>query len=336
MLVHAEPWDQYGGNSGFVQGLGYTDVNVSGWSNPGRTGSYAVNLSNSLIRRALDNPATRLGQGVAYKPTSVSGESWQTAPLRFESAGKVMECTVSIGLDNSLIVWDRTGVVRGRTPANSLIMNSFQWIEAQCDMNAGGVVGTGIVEVRVNGVSKLIVNGINLPNQFAYHLIGGSQNAFGVYDDWIAWDGTGTQNNDFMGDRRLFVSYLNANLATQNFTPSAGSAFDCVNNSPPNDTIYIDGAAAGNISEFSGDAIGIAANDVAAVVLMARLFKTDAGTATGLLGINSNGFVQNSPEIFPGTTGAFYKYPVELDPNGNIPWVRAAVDNAARRITRNQ
>jgi hypothetical protein len=58
-------------------------------------------------------------------------------------------------------------------------------------------------------------------------------------------------NNNFMGDRRLLASFPNANAALQNFTPSAGNAFACVNQVPPVDTTFIDGAAAGNISEFT-------------------------------------------------------------------------------------
>jgi hypothetical protein len=154
------------------------------------------------------------------------------------------------------------------------------------------------------------------------------------FDDWIMWDTTGTVNNDFMGDRRLYLSLPNANGVQQDFTASAGSAFNCVNQIPAVDTTYIQGAAAGNVSEFTKGAIGIGSNDIAAMVVIGRLFKSDAGVASGRVGIDSAGNVLNSVEYFPGTTGAWFKLFAERDPNGTIAWTRAAADAANIVITR--
>jgi hypothetical protein len=343
-LVWVEPFDQYGSAGGLNPPLplnaGYTVFNITGWP-AGRTGLFSVNLNASLggiIRRPLDNPGVSiLGQGAGWAISSPGANSVNNYGFRFESAGPVMECTIVPLSNNGIGVYDRTSVLKGSSASNILIPGSFSWVEAKVTMNAGGVINTGIVEVRVNGNTVLTVNGINLPNTFAFHALGslGGSNSTNM-DDWIVWDNTGAVNNDFMGDRRLFVSYPNANLATQNFTPSVGNAFDRINDVPPVDTSYIDGAAAGNISEFSKDLIGINSTDIAAVVVLGRLFKTDAGVASGRLGINSNGFVANSAELFPGTTGSFFKNIVERDPNGNIQWTKAAVDAAALRITRVQ
>ena len=337
-LVWADPFDQYGtagGSNSFMLNAGYSAVNVSSFVT-GRTGPRAINLFNSQIRRPLNNTATTLGQGAACALQSCSGVNVNSQGFGFESAGPTMECRVVVQPDNSIGVWDRTSTLKGSTAPNTLIPGSFFWIEAKATGNVGGVVGTGTVEVRVNGITKLIVNGINLPNAFAYHSLGGSTAAQCFWDDYIVWDGAGANpaTADFMGDRRLFISYPNANLATQDFTPSVAPAYDRINDSPPVDTSYIEGAAAGNVSEFSKDLIGISSTDIAAVVVMGRLLKSDAGTASGRIGINSNGFVQNSPELFPGTTGANFQFVIEQDPNGNIPWTRAAVDAAALRVTR--
>jgi hypothetical protein len=238
--------------------------------------------------------------------------------------------------DLSLGIYDRTSTLKGQTPPNQLIIGSYVWVEAKWTGNVGGVINTGSVEVRVNGVTQVIVNGLNLPNLFAYHMVGGTTNSNTNLDDWIAWDDSGAINNNFLGDRRLFVSYPNANGVPQDFTPSAGAAWDCLNNSPPVDTTYVDGAAAGNVSQFAKDLIGIASNDIAAAVIVGRLFKTDAGVASGRVGINSAGFVVNSAEMFPGTTGAWFQLIQELDPNGNIPWTRANYDAANLVLTRVQ
>lgn len=333
-LIWAEPFDQYGGNSAIVIQNGYSAVNISSFQ-AGRTGANSVQLFSSLISRPLSVPVATLGQGAAFNFQSCGGNNVGNVGLLFASAGFTFEATVSVMPDLSLGVWDRTFTLKGQTPPHVLVGGSWVWVEAKLIGNVGGVINTGSIEVRVNGITKVTVNGLNLPNLIAFSVLGGSTNSNCFFDDWIVWDTTGTKNNDFMGDRALYMSVPNTNVAAhQDFVPSAGNAFSCVNLVPPVDTTFIEGNAAGNISEFTKGAIGIASTDIAAVVVMGRLFKSDAGAATGRVGINSVGNVLNSPSITPGTTGAFFTEIVELDPNGNIPWTKAAADAANIRITR--
>lgn len=337
-LVWAEPFDQYGGTGSLVVNSGYTAANFNNVSSPGRTGTYCMNTNGSgFLTRPLLTTATTLGQGWAIAPQNFSGSNndFNSDGARWFSAGQTIELNVVCMPDFSIGVYDRTNAFKGSTPPLRIVANSFTWIEAKAIGNTGGA-NTGSVEVRVNGVSYLTVNGINLPNAFAYHGLGGFAAGNCYFDDWIVWDNTGTKNNNFMGDRRLDLELPNSNGALQDFTASAGNAWDCLNNIPPVDTTYVEGTAAGNISEFGSTGIGIASNDIAAVVVCARMFKTDAGTASGRIGLNSAGNVNNSAELFPGTTGSFFYYPIENDPNGNVAWTQAAVNAASRRITRVQ
>jgi hypothetical protein len=339
-LVWADPFDQYGTNTALLGNAGYSTVAVSPFQSPGRTGAHSLQLFGGTLMRPFATPVATAGQGIAINMQSApSADNANNQGIRFWSAGPTFEIGITCMPDLSFGVYDRTFALKGRTPPLQTILGSFVWVEFKAVGNAGGVINTGSCEIRVNGVTKLIVNGLNLPNIFAFHGSSGSGggNANIFIDDYIVWDTTGIKNNDFMGDRRLFISYPNANGATQDFTPTpAGSAFDRINDSPPVDTAFIAGAAAGNISEFPKDLIGIASNDIAAMVIWGRLFKSDAGVATGRLGVNSVGNVINSPELFPGTTGSWFQQIQELDPNGNIPWTQAAYDAANLRITRVQ
>jgi len=338
-LVWAEPFDQYGNGAPgtLIPQFGYTDNSIIGFVTPGRTGLRAASVQNSgITRRALNTPVTTLGMGWAYNINVPPGsDNAGNAGCFWESAGKTREMSCVYLSDNSIGIYDRTLTFKGKTPPNSVIQGTYGfWLECKATGNSAGI-NTGVAEVRINGVQKLVVNGINLPNAFAFHGFGTSGGNMGAFfDDWITWDTTGTKNNDFMGDRRLFASFPNANGATQNFTASAGSAFNCVNVVPPVDTTYIDGAAAGNISDFGKDAVTIASNDIAAMVICGRLFKTDAGVASGRIGVNSSGNISNSAELFPGTGAQWFQFIQELDPNGNINWAQPAYDNALIRITR--
>jgi hypothetical protein len=336
MLVWADPFDQYGTSTAFALQNGYTNFNVT--FTTARTGAQAINTNgNSSILRPLSVPSNVLGQGVGMRVNSYGTTGSTGTGLRWQSAGNVLELNVTPMTDNSIGVWDRTGTLKGITAPNLIIPGSYQWLEAKAIGNVAGV-NTGSVEVRLNGETEVIVNGINLPNIFAYHQVGSQTNGTSnvSWDDYIVWDNSGIKNNDFMGDRRLVCSFTSANGVPQDFIPSAGAAWDCLNNSPPVDTTYVEGSTAGNVSQFQKTALGIASNDIAAVVISGRLFKTDAGIASGRVGITSNGNTINSPELFPGTTGAFFNFIQELDPNGNIPWLQPAYDAAQPRITRVQ
>jgi hypothetical protein len=345
MLLWADGFDQYGGFNLTLSG--YTDANVNSlYNNAGnaRTGNGAIGFggvfNGQVLRRALAAPVNVLGQGVGIKVNTspiVNRESL-TNGLNFESAGKVRELIVVPNPSNGISVVDRTGVVRGVSANNLFSLSSYFYYEVKATKNVAGA-NTGTVEVRFQGNTVLIVNGIDLPNQFSFACLGAgvgfNQTGQFDFDDWVVWDNSGAQNNTFLGDRRLVTCYPNANLALQDFTPvPAGNAWDRVNDSPPSGSAYIEGTAAGNISEFSKTAIGIAANDIAAVVGLAFLNKSDAGVATARIGINSAGFVDNSPELFPGTGFTYFQNIWELNPNGNIPWTRVAADAAAIRITR--
>lgn len=343
-LVWADGFDFFGTVQANMLQAGYTFASVIALANgQGRTGNFAIQIAgdNRMVKRPLDTPTGTLGQGVAVFPNIFPAATRETVTngIRWESAG-AMELMVVPNAARGLSVVDRTNTVKGASAPNILQGSSWQWIEAKAIMNVGGVVNTGSVEIRVQGQVKLIVNGLNLPNQFAFHCLGcnaGGLGSFdGYFDDWIVWDTSGTKNNDFMGDRRLFPSLPTANGANQNFIPSSGTAFDRINDVPPVDTSYIEGLVAGDISDFAKTAIGINANDVAAVMIWGRVFKTDAGVASFRLGIESGAFVQNSAELFPGIGGSWWTSIVERDPNGTIDWTKVNVDAASLRITRVQ
>lgn len=351
-LVWAEPFDQYGSTLSMAnmalmaQSFGYsTVVQGNSWVTgaAARTGvSLRMAGSNGLLKRTLNNSATTLIQGVGlfFNAANSGHNATLNSGLAAESAGAT-EFLITQNASNGFNVYDRTNTLVGSTPPNVAPQGVWMYLEAKATINTGGGINpnTGVVVLRVNGVTQLTVNGINLPNQFTIARLGGNGLWDATVDDWYVCDQTGAINNDFLGDRRLVWSVPNAGTAQADFTANpAGTPFDRINDSPPTgaptDTAWIEGAAAGNISDFARTSVNIAGNDIAGVVLVGRLAKSDAGACTGTIGINSNGNVLNSVPLNPGTSFGYFQSIVELDPNGNIPWTRAAVDAALSRITR--
>lgn len=345
-LLWAETFDLFGNNTGLLAQNGYADCNVdyvyfnNGQSRTG-PGCAVLDLYGQVLRRALTNPVNVAGQGCGIKPLYAGTMSPNGIGFRFENAAKAPMASIVVLGNLSIGVFDNTGTMKGVSAPNVMVNATYSWVETKVTANNGANANTGSVEVRVAGQPVVIVNGINIPGPFLFVSIGRVANDgfAGILDDYIIWDTTGPYNNDFMGDRRLVVSYPNANGALQDFVPvGAANAYDCLNDSPPtgtpNDTVYIEGAAAGNISEFAKGAIGIASTDVAAVMVFGRIAKSDGGAAAASLGINSAGVILNSPDINPDVAYKWFRNIVERDPNGAIPWTRAAVDAATIRITR--
>jgi len=346
-LVWVEGFDCYGGGMSTTPAtmgqMGYS--NIKGVLTNGRTGTYGFNFNwnfggqAGFLTRPLLTTTNKLGQGAAMAPVGgqMNANNANGGGCIWQSAGGVTEMNVSAMGDGSIAVFDRSGINKGQTAPNMLIPDSYQWVEAVAIQNTGGA-GTGYAEVRVNGIQRLVINNINLPNLFAFHGIGGAGagNQNFIFDDWITWDGSGANNNTFMSDRRLVLCVPNANGAIQNFTITGAqpTAWQSCNAIPPVDTNFITGNAAGDISEFAKQNVTINSTDIAAVVVLGRIFKSDAGTASGRIGINSAANVLNSPTINPGTVPAWYQFVVEKDPNGNVPWTRTNVNNANIRITR--
>lgn len=353
-LIWAEPFSQYNSNnnntivlqSGYSQATG-TIRNSTQSGVSGRTGNgyYEIGAGSSVLQRALTTPLSVVGTGSGFNQRSISSAINISRGYTFYTAANTKLCRVVPNLSQGWSITDASGNELGHTPNNLFNNLTWYWAEMKVTCNSGVNTNDGSVEFRFQGGNTmpggqtLTVNGINLNGPISHVALGDPTNNASTnaidFADWIIWDTNGTRNNNFMGDRRLWINYQSGNSATQNWLFTGGAtAWQSINNAPPLGTQYISSSTVGDISEFTGVATGIQTNDIAAVVMFAYHLKTDAGTCSFRLGMNSAGTVLNAPSVAPGTTGAYTYQFFELDPNGNIQWTRAAVDAALRRVTR--
>jgi len=329
-LLWGDGFGHWGSAANALAG-GYTNfasiiVNNAGLA---RTGNYYLNMDtngNPTCRRVLDDPGSGLfGMGFAWYliPGGVSCD------MIMETGGANtirVNCSTS---DLAVRVY-QNGALLGTSPTNVLLLNTYAQIEVK--INNTGALGSHTVEVRQNGVpvNVLTVTGLSIDPVTAFYVRASGSGTRGA--DLYAWDGTGTENNNWLGDRRCVTLLANANGAIQEWVPSAGSAFDCINNVPPGAS-YIESSLVNEISEFQKDPVPALTTSIAGVVLFAYTIKTDAGPAGYRLGLNKSGVVSNGSEIFPGTAGSFGHSILQTDPDG-LAWSRTALDNATVRITR--
>lgn len=340
-IVWVESFDFYGTALANLMLRGYalgSSFTIATGANT-RTGLGALQGSTgsgeSLLGAVLNNTTNVIGMGVAFNATSLPGTAaWRENGIHFGTGASYYSVNVVPNSDLGISVYNGTTLV-GQSVPNVYTLNSYSYIEVKATAGAG----TGSVEVRVNGNIVVNVTGLTITGPFTRFGIGkagtsGFTAAGMRFDDWVVWDNTGSINNDFLGDRRCVTQFVNADGSPSQWAASAGLPYQCIDETTPSDTDYIQANNVGDISEFGKEPIGVQTNDIAAVAVIARALKTDAGTSDFRLGVNASGTVANSAPFSPNTTVAYYTSVFNRNPNGDIPWTKSAFDAATLRVTR--
>ena len=351
-IIWAESFDLYGTSIAALLLRGYTTPgttvttvnNTGGRTGPGFFQSNSSSSSNRGITRVLDTPLNTVGSGVAMATMDAGSDTYRNHGLAFGVGGNGFAYKVSTGADLSLKVYNGTTLLGSSAP-NVITIGPYFWVEMKIINNidgGGGAANTGSIEVRCNGDVVLVINGVNITSAISSVSLGNQQSNSGGgstytmrWDDWVIWDTNGTVNNDFLGDRRCFTSMPDADTAFADWSLSTGvDGYALIDELSPSDADYIQADNPGDISEFEKAPIGIDTNDIAAVVVIGRALKTDAGASSFRLGVHSGAFVENSEEFLPSTSAAYFSAVFERDPNGDIQWNQTSVDAATIRVTR--
>lgn len=227
------------------------------------------------------------------------------------------------------------------TPTPVIAPNSWNHFELEVTIDNSA----GAVELRVNGVTKIDISGADTQatanasvaqtywnNYRNFNFPGNSPNLY--VKDFLVWDTTGTQNNDFFGTVSV-IDLPPDGDDTFTWTPSTGTTgFNILDNRPPlDDSAYIS-AATPLTSIFTLTDLPTDITSVRGLVVMARAKKIDGGDGniqTGMVSGASTGLGTNRPI----TTAYTYWYDVnELDPAASAPWTPVSLNAAKIQIAR--
>jgi hypothetical protein len=200
----------------------------------------------------------------------------------------------------------------------------------------------GAYAVRVNGVP---IDGIsdatnvntrgsgtnNFANQVwmhdsANHLIGTGHFR---YSDFYLLDNSGSSLNDFLGDVRYDVLYPSGAGTYAQFTPSAGSNYETVDESPANTTDYVTSTADNQIDSYQFADLSVSAATIHAVIVNAFAQKTDTGAKSlAIFCKASDGNETAGPDQVLGTSWLVYQRVLAQEPaaGGDRPWTVARVN----------
>lgn len=212
------------------------------------------------------------------------------------------------------------------TSVSALEIGSWNFIELKATIHST----TGYVELRINGAVEATFTGntrnggTGVLNRFMLGNVGQDDPR---WSDIYVLDGSGTMNNDFLGDVKIETLRPSAAGSYTQFTPLAGANWENADDSTPDDdATYNASATAGQKDSFALTDLATAAGSVIGVQQNTRWRKDDAGsrTARALVRVASTDAV--GPDLALGDTFTTARRVIEQNPVTAAAWTIAEVD----------
>ena len=285
----------------------YSSNNNNTIGSYGRNSTSGMRSANSSdfdgTNLAIPSNPSRLICGFAY--TAASLQASQKILASFLESGAV-HVGIRLNTDGKISAYRNTTLLG--TSTGAITAGSYGYIEIDTTINDS----SGAVTVRLNGVSSLALTSQDTRNGGSGVItnltIGGDQalsgsalKGYGDFDDFYVIDSTGGTNNSFLGDVRVEAIYPTGAGNYTQWTPSAGSNYQCVDENPAtDDTDYNssstanqkDSFAFGNVTPTSGTVYGVCVNLVTrkddagsrSIRSLNRLSSTDANATAQTIG----------------------------------------------------
>jgi hypothetical protein len=316
----------------------YTSVNStpSIQSGSGRNGGGCfVNGSSipgtsvtSNLRKTLDAQASWVIGAAFYLDTFGTAAATILALL---DAG-TFQTYLRVNTDGT-ISWIRHSGVTLATSASALSTGTWHYIEWK--VTIANSVSANTCKVRVNGVDWITLSAAtdtqNTANATANAVMVGNDAALGHsmrIDDLYICDGTGSTNNDFLGDVMVTVLKPDGAGNSTQWTPSAGSNWQNVDEaSVDSDTTYNSTSTAGHVDLYALENLSYTPASIKGIQWNAQVRKDDASTYDVRRVIRSGGTdYTGSTVLSPNTTYANYHEILETDPATSAAWTKSGID----------
>lgn len=250
----------------------------------GRRGGRALYVgyeNRYYMAEITGNPATVI-KGFAFRLAGTPTYSAGYPFLRIYDAleGGNVHLNFYINSSRNIEVRNSAFTLLGTTSGVTIATNVWYYFEVKATINSS----TGAVEIKIDETQRLNLtsqNTQNGANAYAGAMKFRQANVVGPYfDDLYICDTSGSKNNDFLGDVRIDILRPNAAGTYTDFTPSAGSNHENVDEAygPDGDTTYNDGANVGDQDSYQmPDLPAPAGTTIYGVKTQGTVRKTDAG-----------------------------------------------------------
>lgn len=297
-------------------------------SSAGRNGTDALYFArrNYYITLTLDNQQTWV-VGCAFYPDGAMGV--RNVIALYDDA--TLQVCVETNTDGTLSLYRGTTLLG--TTDFALTIGTWYYVEFKVYIDNS----SGTIEVRVNGDSKLALSSVDTQasgNAYANAVkLSGNQlhdaSSTCYYDDLYICDGTGTTNNDFLGDVRVVAHLPNGAGNYAQWTPSAGDNYAAVDDNPPDDdTTYNASDTATQKDSFTMSNLpGGLTGTVLGIQTLLNCRKDDAGTRTVRPFWRISGADYNGAEVNIGDSYSYHIREItEQNPATAGAWTTGEID----------
>lgn len=297
-----------------------------------QTGSGVLVPAGCLQGKIIDAQTTWV-VGFAFKFTGFGTNASNGGIfILFDGSWTSNQISILFNNDGSLSAYrGNFATLLGKT-TNVLFTNVWNYLEFKTVISAT----VGSITILVNGTSWLTLTGINTSStgggtadRFA---IGNYTNGVsGNYDDLYVCDGTGSINNNFLGDVR--VSYLSPNgagtttqLGIGGTSPAATNWQSVSQTVEDGDITYVTSNTVGNEDTYALTDMPFVPATINGIqsVFMAR--KDDAGNRAIARILRSGGADYAGPTIALNNTYQFYTDIIQQDPATSANWTATGIN----------
>lgn len=276
---------------------------------------------------------TVVGAGIRVRLNSVPADSQRRGILGFIDNSTV-QFRLAIASDGSLRI--DTGGANNLFTGFRLALGVWYHIEAKYICADSG----GYFEVRVDGTTVYTFTGdtrgggtgtINWamgPQSLASGSMGEMD-----FDDWVVWDGTGTSENDWLGDVEVQTEFATANDVVTDWTANTGTHWDAINDAGEDgDATFISTTTVNSPASFVMSNLEGSPNRVLGAQITAIARKSDSGNRSIRLGVVSNAVVGEGADAALGLTYGMAYAMLPRNPDGNVAWTPATFNAALARV----
>jgi len=303
---------------------GYTGASIVSASGLDMDGNYCLELSGindqayMVIPAAAEYLGTRLFRCISLNVPGIYEFLYNSTNL----------ITVITNLSTGLIETYRgtTLIATGTIP---LLINTTYEIEAHVVISDT----VGVVQIKVGGVLDINFSGDTKPGtDTAINIINfgnsiGLKSALGYqYLDNLVID-----NANWIGNVRFQTRQITANGTYTDLTPSAGDAWNCIEEIPPSLADYIHTNTVNHKSSFLHAALDPSPiATIKSVTIRALAIFEGAPTPTHIqLGVRSGSTDSLSADKSPPCINPImFQHILEIDPNTGVAWLVAGVNDA--------
>lgn len=343
MLQHADNFNYYGGSESYMDDGIYAEI-----QGPSSIVADPDGVSTAKVLKMNWNNAYmwRRVLSAAHATAGIAQRTWlANIPADANSAPNIMQWADGANTLIAALRVNPTGgfdfyngaVLVGSTAGPVISANGWYHIEAKLVCST---LGAATFEARVEGVTVLSLNGFSTSAATCAQVRGSSGHGSSAYTityikDLVIWDGSGTQNTDFLGSV-LVYELLTTGDAAFAWASTGANGYSVLANNPPQDGVaYISAAnpppaaALFNLTDLPADV-----SSVKGLITRVRAAKSDGGDGQLQVSLKSGGLFDDGADRPITTAQTYWSDVSELDPATGAAWLPGAVNNAQLQVNR--